>query len=181
MTKKYSYELKLKIVLEYSEGLLGTKLLAKKYEISSHSLVHKWINQYKKYGKDGLKPKKTNKKYPLNFKLNVLIFNQDTGASYRETANAFGISEPSLIANWKRAYLKEGSAGLNKQIGRPSKMTKLNSDKLNKEQHIEKDSTAADKIELLKKENEYLKIELEYLKKLKARGLKDSRENNKQD
>lgn len=60
-------------------------------------------------------------------------------------------------------------------------MTKLNSDKLNKEQHIEKDSTAADKIELLKKENEYLKIELEYLKKLKARGLKDSRENNKQD
>ncbi|MDN6194127.1 MAG: helix-turn-helix domain-containing protein [Alkalibacterium sp.] len=181
MSKKYSDELKLKIVLEYDKGPLGAKLLAKKYDISSHSLIHTWINQYKEFGKEGLQTKKTKRKYPLNFKLNVLRFKQDTGASYRETANAFGITESSIIANWKRDYLKEGTAGLNKPIGRPPKMTKSNSKKIRELQNnIEKNSTSEDEIELLKKENEYLKIELEYLKKLKARGLKDPRENNNQ-
>lgn len=178
MSKKYSYELKLKVVREYYKGPLGANLLAKKYNISNPSLIHTWKSQYKANGKDGLKPKKNKSKYPFNFKLNVLRFKQDTGASYRETANVFGIPEPSIIANWKRTYLNEGSAGLNKSIGRPPKMTKSDAERLQK---IETNTLTEDEIDLLKKENNYLKIELEYLKKLKARGLKDPRENNTQD
>lgn len=181
MSKKYSYELKLKIVLEYYEGPLGTNLLAKKYDISDSSLIRTWINQYKVFGQDGLQVQKKKRRYPLNFKLNVLKFKQDTGASYRDTANAFGISEPSIIANWKRAYLKEGADGLNKPIGRPPKMPKSNSNKKRKQKDIKKKSMTESEIELLRKENEYLKIELAYLKKLKARGLKDPRENNNQE
>ena len=105
---KYSYEIKFKIVQEYLNGTLGYTLLAKKYSISDRSLIQKWVNQYKINGKDELQSKGTKKKYPLCFKLDVLRFKQDTGASYKDTANAFGISEPSIIANWKRIYLKEG-------------------------------------------------------------------------
>lgn len=62
--------------------------------------------------KKALKQKKRNKKYTLNFKLDVLRFKQDTGASYKDTANAFGIGEPSIVANWKRQYVQEGAQGL---------------------------------------------------------------------
>lgn len=116
--------------------------------------------------------KKTKKKYPLKFK-------QDTGASYKETANAFGISEPSIIANWKRTYLKEGATGLNKPKGRPPKMAKPNKDKKKTYKNDKSSDPVKSELELLKKENEYLRIELEYLKKLKARGLKDPHANNK--
>ena len=88
MSKKYSYEFKLNVVQDYLNGTLGYTLLTKKHAISDSDLIGKWVNQYKTFGKDGLKRKKTNKKYPLNFKLDVL-----------DTANAFGITEPSIIAN----------------------------------------------------------------------------------
>lgn len=179
MSKKYSYELKLEIVQEYLEGTLGGKLLARKYNISSDSLIFKWVNQYKKDGKEGLRSRKTKTKYPLNLKLNALRFKQDTGASYQETANAFGINEPSIIANWNRVYLAEGTEGLSKPQGRPPKMPKSNKDKKKSYEKKEKKGQEFDELELLKKENEYLRIELEYLKKLRALGLKDPRANNK--
>src|SRR5690625_2122397 len=181
MSKKYSYEFKLKIVQEYLNGTLGYTLLSKKYNIPSKSQLQKWVNQYKKYGKEGLKTKRWNKKYPLNFKVDVLRFKQDTGASYKDIANAFGIAEPSVIANWKRKYSQEGTAGLNKPQGRPPKMPKPNKDKKKSIKKNKKNDSVTDELELLKKENEYLRIELEYLKKLKALGLKDPRANNKQE
>lgn len=180
---KYSYQFRVKIVLEYLNGPLGYSLLAKKYSIPSSTPIKTWVNQYKTYGERGLQPKKTNKKYSLPFKLDVLRFKQDTGASYKETANAFGIAEPSIIANWKRAYLKEGNPGLNRRIGRPAKMPKSNPnlDKIKQSKKEQQKNETIDEIEYLKKENEYLKIELAYLKKLKALDLKDPRANNKQE
>ena len=180
---KYSYQFKLKIVEEYLNGTLGYSLLAKKYSIPSKSVITTWVNQYQINGKEGLQTPKINNKYSLPFKLDVLRFKQDTGASYKETANAFGIAEPSIIANWKRAYLKEGNPGLNRRIGRPAKMPKSNpnQDKIKQSKKEQQKNETIDEIEYLKKENEYLKIELAYLKKLKALGLKDPRANNKQE
>ena len=160
---------------------MSTKLLARKYDVSSKSLVTKWINQYKQFGEAGLRHQITKQHYPLNFKLDVLRFKQDTGASYKETANLFNIKEPSIIANWKRTYLTEGAKGLNKPQGRPPKMPKSNPNQdNNKTIHDNNHDEMKQENELLKKENEYLRIELEYLKKLKALGLEDPRANNKQ-
>ena len=131
MSKKYSYAFKLKVVQEYLEGSLGALLLAQKYNVSSKTLIQKWVNQYKKNGKEALQIKSTKKKYPLNFKLNILRFKQDTCASYIETANAFGINEPSIIANWKRKYTEEGTEVLSKPQGRPPKMSKPDKNKKN--------------------------------------------------
>ncbi|MFV8253203.1 transposase [Aerococcus viridans] len=113
MSEKYSYEFKLKVVEEDLNGTLGHTLLAKKHHISTTSLIKKWVNQFKINGKEGIKTKRRNETYPLNFKLNILRFKQATGASYIDTANAFSISEPSIIANWHRQYKRFGTQSLN--------------------------------------------------------------------
>lgn len=160
MSQKYSYEFKLKVVEEYLNGTLGYTLLAKKHHISTTSLIEKWVNQFKTNGKEGLKTKRRNATYPLNFKLNVLRFKQYTGASYIDTANAFGISEPSIIANWHRQYERFGTQGLNKPQGRPPKMPKSNPNQdNNKTIHDNNHDEMKQENELLKKENEYLRIE----------------------
>lgn len=57
-------------------------------------------------------------------------------------------------------------------------MSKSNKDNQKKSQKKKVDDTS--EIERLKKENDYLRIELAYLKKLEELGLKDSREDNNQ-
>ena len=176
MSKKYSVDFKFKVVQEYLQGGLSTKLLARKYDVSSKSLVTKWTNLYKQFGEAGLRHQTTKQHYPLNFKLDVLRFKQETGASYKETANLFNIKEPSIIANWKRTYLTEGAKGLNKPQGRPPKMPKYSK---NVKGSNKMSMPKTDELSLLKQENEYLRLELAYLKKLRALGLKDPRANNK--
>lgn len=126
-SKKYSVDFKFKVAQEYLQGGLSTKLLARKYDISSKSLVTKWINQYQQFGEAGLRHQRTKQQYSLNFKLDVLSFNQDTGPSYKETENSFDIKEPSIIANWKRTYVTEGAKGLNKPQGSPPRCLKKRS------------------------------------------------------
>lgn len=176
MSKKYSYEFKLKVVEEYCEGKLGFRALMNKYNISDKSLISQWINNYKNFGKNGLKSNKGKTNYSLDFKLNVLHYKQETGASYRETAKEFGLNNPSLIANWRRAYLEGGTSQLNKPIGRPSNVNKKK--KQNKESKQTVDSEK-EELEHLRQEVNYLKIENLYLKKLKELGLKDHRDPNR--
>jgi len=181
MSKTYSYQFKLNIVQAYFDGPLGYHLIAKKYDVSSEQLIPNWVNQYQLYGEAGLKRKKTKKKYRLRFKLNVLNFKLETGASYKETANAFGIGKPSIIANWKRLFMEGGSQRLNKPIGRPPKMPKSSRSSNQKTtQPKQKTDQVARENAQLREENTLLKIELAYLKKLRERGLSDPREDNNQ-
>lgn len=159
---KYSEKFKLKIVMEYLGGNLGYNLLAKKYGIPAESQVRKWVRAYKEFGGNGLRRKSSRQVYTVNFKLDVLHFMKQTGASYQDTAIVFKMNNPSLIANWYRTFLKEGLEGLQEKAkGWPSmpKNHKANSKKQNKELSRE---------EQLERENELLRLENAYLKKLKA-------------
>ena len=49
-----SYPYYLKVVQEYLNSSLGYRALAKKYEISTKSLIERWIAQYKEFGPEGL-------------------------------------------------------------------------------------------------------------------------------
>ena len=51
MSKKYSFELKMRVVEEYFEGKLGYKALAEKYSISTKSLVIRWVTTIKSMGR----------------------------------------------------------------------------------------------------------------------------------
>ena len=162
---KYSFEFKLKVVEEYLEGETGGYTsIAKKYNLTSDSLIRYWVNDYKKYGEDGLKRNSTKTFYSGEFKLRVLQYRQYHNCSYREAANHFGISNQATIANWQRKYLDEGFEGLNKSIGRPSTMSE------NKKEKDALNLTKSEKEELIKlrEENEFLRASLTYEKKLKA-------------
>ena len=117
---KYSDEFKLKIVQEYLSGSLGTKLLARKYGMPSNSSIRNWINSYKEFGNEGIVRGYSNKVYTVQFKLDVLHFKKQTGASYRDTAIEFKMNNPSLIASWQRIFLEEGVEGLKPKNERAS-------------------------------------------------------------
>ncbi|WP_205687674.1 helix-turn-helix domain containing protein [Clostridiisalibacter paucivorans] len=135
---KYSFEFKLKVVLEYLSGKSGGYgILTKKYNISDNSQLRKWVNQYEQFGEDALRKKMTKTFYSGEFKLSVIQYRQFNKCSYREVAN------PSTIASWQRKYLEEGFEGLSKSMGRPSNMYKVDNEKniskLNKINESEKE------------------------------------------
>ena len=164
----HSFEFKQKVVLVYLSGKSGGyNTLTKKYNLSSRSLMVKWVNQYEQFGEDALKKKMTKTYYSGEFKLRVIQYRQINKCSYREAANHFEIENPSMIANWQRRYLEEGFEGLNKSIGRPRNMSKVDNEKdvlkLNKLNESEKEELIK-----LREENEFLRASLAYEKKLKA-------------
>ncbi|MFD2129743.1 transposase [Pseudogracilibacillus auburnensis] len=159
---KYSEEFKLKLVTEYLCGNLGYKLLAKKYNMPSPSPLKNWVRSYKEQGMDGLKRRKTKKKYSVQFKLDAVQFMLKTGASYLETAVQFDLNNPSLIARWLKAFRDQGIEGLKPRLkGRPSMSKKPNKQRKKEEKKITR-------VEELERENELLRLENAYLKKLKA-------------
>ena len=89
--------------------------------------------------------------------------------SYRETARKYNIGSnesqgKDRLRGWERIYLEEGAAGLmaerrgRKSTGRPRKRPL--------DQPVEEDLIAEN--QRLRERNEYLEMELEYLKKLDA-------------
>ncbi|MCM3672226.1 transposase, partial [Mesobacillus maritimus] len=136
------------------EGKLGIRPLAKKHGIRSKSVVDRWIKVYERFGAEGLKRK--NQTYSVQFRLDVLSFMKRTGFSETETALHFGITEPTIIGSWKKAILEGKDEGLNKHKGWPS---------MSKNKKQEKELTNEQKLE---RENELLRLEVEYLKKLRA-------------
>jgi transposase len=98
--------------------------------------------------------------YSGEFKQQAVEFMRENNLSCRDAANKFGISK-SMINRWERIYLEEGveslhivrrvqaSKSVNPRIGRPPVMSK----------QVEEDLIA---------ENQRLRMENEYLKKLNA-------------
>ncbi len=159
---KYSDEFKFKIVQEYLDGLLGYKLLARKYKIPDPTPIRNWVKAYKAFGAEGIISNHLKKVYSVQFKLDVLHFKKQTGASYRDTAIKFKMNNPALIANWQRTFLTEGVEGLKpKQKGRPS---------MSKKREVKPDISEKkmSREEELERENELLRLEVAYLKKSKA-------------
>ena len=55
---KYSTEFKVKIVKEYLETNSSYQNLVNKYCIPDKSMIRRWVNDFRKQGIEGLKPKK---------------------------------------------------------------------------------------------------------------------------
>ena len=161
---KYSESFKLRVVQEYLDGPLGYKLLARKYGVKSETQLKNWVAIFRKYGVSGLYAKKNREVYSVQFKLDVLSFMKRTGASVTETALQFGLTNPPTIASWKKAFLQGGTEALDRPKGRPAMSDK---NKNNKRKAYKKDRKLT-REEELEQENELLRLEVEYLKKLRA-------------
>ena len=172
MSKKYSFEFKLKVVQEYLTGYGGSLYLTKKYNISSHSLLQKWIAQYNKYGPEGLMRKRGNQKYDLQFKLNAVQWYLTTEISYQELALLLDISNPAVLCRWVLDFRKYGVDGISdKPRGRPSKMTRKK--EMIKTEPTEPVPYDAARIKELEEKVLHLEIENAFLKELRRLRLEE--------
>ena len=126
-------------------------------------------------GKTGRK----NKVYSAEFKICVIMDMREHHLSYNETIRKYwDISRgqehnyQKQLQRWERIYLEEGAEGLMKErrgrACRASGLRKGRPPKLNKK--VKEDLIA---------ENQRLRMEIEYLKKLSALVLAEERENGK--
>lgn len=119
-----------------------------------------------------------NKKYSAEFKISVIMDMREHHLGYCETARKYDIGDPKFggvvhtIQGWERIFLEEGAEGLMKERrGRACKASgtrKGRPPKLDKK--IEEDLIA---------ENQRLRMEIDYLKKLSALVLAEERKNDK--
>lgn len=98
--------------------------------------------------------------YTGEFKVSVVEYMHNTGASIRKTAAHFNIPSFRTVSRWERIYYEQGKDALFvEQRGRASKMgTK----------HPRKPKTNTEANEDLLSEVQRLRMENEYLKKLNA-------------
>ena len=125
-------------------------------------------------GKKGRKQQK----YSAEFKIGVIMDMREHHLGYKETARKYGMVNNSYggaldtLHRWERIYLEEGAEGLMKERrGRACKASGSNKGRPPKlDKKVEEDLIA---------ENQRLRMEIEYLKKLSALVLAEERENGK--
>lgn len=155
---KYSDEFKLQVVKYCIEGKHSRNGAAKEFNIPSSTIVKEWIKKYKEHGVEGL-IKQQKSSYSGEFKQNVIEYMHNNHLSATETAVHFRLGSTNVVSKWERIYYEEGPQGLYiERRGRSRKMgSKSKKEKLDKQ--VKEDLIA---------ENQRLKMENEYLKKLNA-------------
>ena len=154
---KYSKEFKLEVVKYCIEKHHSSYDAAKEFNIPSPTPIKRWIRKYKEHGLEGLF-KQQKSSYGGKFKQNVIEYMHINHLSATETGMHFRV-EVSSVLKWERIYYKEGPQALyDERRGRKKNMSsKPKKKNLNKE--VEEDLIA---------ENQRLRMENEYLKKLNA-------------
>ena len=119
------------------------------------------------------------KKYSPEFKIRVIMDMREHRLGYRETVRKYwdtnqGQEEnyKNTVKRWERIFLEEGTEGLMKERrGRACKASGSNKGRPPKlDKKVEEDLIA---------ENQRLRMEIEYLKKLSALVLADEQKNGK--
>ncbi|MGP9700993.1 MULTISPECIES: IS3 family transposase [Halomonas] len=158
---KYNEAFKLLVVKSYTEGQQGYKRLARHYGLD-HATVRRWVKSYELHGLSGLQKKFS--RYSAEFKLSVLQRMRQEDLSARQAVTLFDIrGGAGVIREWERQYHEGGFQALEpKARGRPTKMPTAEPSK------PPLPVTEKSSLKQLLQENEYLRAEVAYLKKLKA-------------
>ena len=153
---KFTVEIKLNAVQRYLSGAESYQEIAESIG-STKSQVINWVKLFEVQGIKGFEKDYT--AYSVKFKLDVLNFMNETGASLRETASNFNISSPSTVYKWEQLLKTQGLDALEpKKKGRPPMEKESNKvqskDKVSAEGSLE---ALQAKIKRLEMENAYLK------------------------
>lgn len=176
---KFNLEFKLKVITEYLRGN-GSTVLAKKYHIGRDATVLDWVHRFEQNGIASLEACSTNLDYSRQFKIEVLNWRKQHRASLPVTARHFNLSSPSTIWQWEKRFDKYGIEGLERKRGNPKTMSK-HKDKRHQTPVQSEKPAEQDRIKQLERENQMLKIENSFLKKLNALAQKKSAQKKSQD
>ena len=160
---KYDWKFKLQCVEDYKKGIWTKK--PEQFACSDETFHHKivlWRRIYDLYGVDGLRHKQISKDWTPEEKYE-LVARALAGNSILSVAIEAGIGDGQLY-QWVRRYKLYGFDGLKLKKGRKPKGPVM------KDDEKPKNLTKSEKEELilLRRQNEYLKAENAYLKKLRA-------------
>jgi transposase len=150
------------VVQHYLDGAVGFNKVAQHYGLSAPA-VRSWVERYRLHGNDGLSQSGRGH-YTLEFKLSVLQHMWDNGLSYRQTAAAFNLSSSSRIGDWERRFQSGGAGNLGRSPRRNNGVMKTPTTPSTSPTPGEDNRTR----EQLLEELEWLRMENDYLKKLKA-------------
>jgi transposase len=99
--KKYQTEFKLEIVKRFLAGEGGAKLLSRQWAVPEEK-IRTWVSHYRLHGMDGLRPKRS--AYSDEFKLNVLSHQDRERLSSRQIAAVYNIRNPNQVVVWRRKF-----------------------------------------------------------------------------
>ena len=101
-----------KHALEHLSLGVGSKALAKKYNVKSARQIRQWIHNYNEFGEEGLKRSRQKNNYSFEFKLHMVESYLSNEVSYEELALANGITNYTMISRWVEAFRVAGPDGL---------------------------------------------------------------------
>lgn len=152
---KYSLETKLAAVHAYVDGTESFKVTAEQYNVDI-TMLKEWVASFRNHGVKAFQKTYTN--YPVEFKMDVLNYMNETGASMREAISVFNISCVKTVREWKHLFETQGIDALQP----PKKERQSMKKEQKKNQSVEKSQ------EGLQAEVERFRMENAYLKKLHA-------------
>ena len=157
--EKYKTEFKLKVVKSFLAGEGGAKLLARQWSVPEEK-IRTWVSHYRLHGIGGLRPKRS--AYSEQFKLQVLFHQDREQLLSRQVAAVYDIRNPNQVVVWRRNLEEGGVESLgNRKQGRPNR-------KPERRCPTPLTTVITDSAQALREENERLRAEVAYLKKLQA-------------
>jgi transposase len=158
---KYDERFRQKLVDQYLQNEAGYKSVAKRHGIAP-TLLRRWVAAYRSHGRVALRSKFSH--YDAQFRLEVLERMWRDGLSLGEVTALYDIRDPCSVARWARLYDEGGIDALApRRRGRPRNMATSKPEKPTEDKAADTRTR-----EDLLKENEYLRAEVAYLKKLDA-------------
>lgn len=157
----YPSEVKYKAVKEYLSGNCSLYDICSKYNISSHSILQRWIIKYnnhniisKSHNSTGDKIMIKGRKTTFDERIEIVAFCIENNNNYNLTSNKYNVSYQQVYT-WVKKYNQDGSESLIDNRGKSKEF-----EKMSEKEKLENE------IRLLKAQNKRLEIENEFLKKL---------------
>ncbi|MGO4890430.1 transposase [Anaerobacillus sp. MEB173] len=120
--KKYTKDIKLLAVSDYLSGKYSLLEVVRKYEISSHSVLQKWIKKYNSHSelKDTSQGRTSSmtkgRKTTWEERIQIVLDCLGNGKDYQEAANTYNVSYQQVY-QWVKKYEDGGDEALKDRRG----------------------------------------------------------------